>query len=156
MFKLGLVEWSNAHARCFHHFSSCRQLKILVIASLWARRASNNKFWPTIIWLLLLFGLFWTFLMAPLKFSLSLVGSIRYPDILEVLNNLSLSDNLDKNVSRLPSPLKITHLAVLGPFGSSWWLLGNARIPEHCKSLQITFFLSASRLLSKFFTHFPL
>ena len=50
------------------------------------------------------FWLFLTFLTAPFMSSMSLNGSIRYPDMWEVQNNLSLSHNLEKNESRLPSP----------------------------------------------------
>ena len=62
------------------------------------------------------FGLFWTFLTAPNKSFLSLIGFISYPAMWGVQNNLSLSQNPLKSVSRLPSPLKITLYTFLALF----------------------------------------
>ena len=70
------------------------------------------------------FGPFWAgidVLDSSFDSSMSLNGFIRYPD-------LRLSNNLEKNTSRLPSPLKITYLAVFGPYGRSWQVLGS----PHC------------------------
>ena len=60
-----------------------------------------------------LFLRFWKFLMPLLRTSLIQIGSIRYPDSLGFQNSWNFSCNLEKCVSRLPSPFRITVLAVL-------------------------------------------
>ena len=69
------------------------------------------------------FWLFLTFLTASLMSSLSLIGSISYPDMWEVQNTLNFSHYLEKSVSRLQPPLKIPLL----PF---WSVLAVLDVPD--------------------------
>ena len=86
-------------------------------------------------------GHFWpllTFLTAPLKSSLSLIGFKRYPDIWEVQHNLSISHNLKKKSVKTAISFE-NHL--FGCFWSFWTFLtasvksslsaiGSKRYPE--------------------------
>ena len=83
---------------------------------------------------LALFGPFLTFLKAPLKSKLSLIGLIRskrHPDMSRIQNTLSLSKNLEKSASRLPSSLKIT-LFTFWPFLGRFWLWLRYFLSLHC------------------------
>ena len=81
-----------------------------------------GRYWP-----------FWIFWKGPLKSSLSLIGSIGYPDMWGVQNNLSLSHNHEKSVSRLPLLWKSPFLPFwrfLGHFWHSWRLLWNPNVSD--------------------------
>ena len=81
-----------------------------------------GRYWP-----------FWIFWKGPLKSSLSLIGSIGYPDMWGVQNNLSLSHNYGKSVSRLPLLWKSPFLP-FWPFlcrlKHSWRLLLNPNVSD--------------------------
>ena len=71
------------------------------------------------------FDFFFVFLLlfrvAPLKSSLSPIGSIFYPDMWGVQSAMSILQKPEKRVSRLLSPLKITFYAILPVFDIPDW-----------------------------------
>ena len=81
--------------------------------------------------LLAIFWPFGLFLTGPLKSSFSLIGSMGYPDMWGVQNNLTHSHNHETSVSRLPLLWKSPFLPFwpfLDRFWHSWRLLWN----PHC------------------------
>ena len=103
-----------------------------------------GRYWP-----------FWIFRTGPLKSSLFLVGSIGYPDMWGVQNNLSVSHNYEKVWQDYHSfeNHPFTFLALFGPFlifmkgsfaiiiVSDWFIQvqkapWHVRNPEHFESLQ--------------------